>query len=76
MFESERCNKQRKVSQDCLGEEIHQVQDQELSHGVNNELYISELKKILGHRWQPEQKQWSFPLDRESAKKIMKIFEN
>lgn len=41
-----------------------------------NEQYISELKKIPRHRWHAKEKQWSFPLDRESAKKIMKIFEN
>ncbi|MBU1422870.1 MAG: tyrosine-type recombinase/integrase [Bacteroidetes bacterium] len=41
-----------------------------------NKEYITELKKIPGHRWHPNEKQWSFPIGKETLEKILKIFEN
>ncbi|MDI6804261.1 MAG: hypothetical protein QME58_10520, partial [Bacteroidota bacterium] len=39
-----------------------------------NEGYINELKKIPGHRWHTDLKQWSFSYSAENIKQIIKIF--
>ncbi len=45
-----------------------------LSFPYNKES-ITELKKIPGHRWHPDLKRWSFPNDKDTLEKILKIFE-
>ncbi|MGP6207478.1 DNA methyltransferase [Cuniculiplasma sp. SKW3] len=37
---------------------------------------ISKFKEIKGHKWNPEIKKWSFPLNFETLKDILKIFGN
>ncbi|MEW5759727.1 MAG: phage integrase N-terminal SAM-like domain-containing protein [Candidatus Thermoplasmatota archaeon] len=37
--------------------------------------YISKVKAINGYRWHPEDKYWSFPLDGNTLKKIVSLFE-
>lgn len=36
---------------------------------------IARLKLINGHRWHPNEKQWSFPFSLENAQRVLKIFD-
>lgn len=46
-----------------------------LSFPYNKES-ITQLKKIPGHRWHPEEKYWSFPIEKETLEKILIIFKD
>jgi site-specific recombinase XerD len=40
-----------------------------------HEQYISEMKSIQGHRWNPAEKYWSFPYSRENYERLADIFQ-
>ncbi|PIP12167.1 MAG: hypothetical protein COX49_07035 [bacterium (Candidatus Stahlbacteria) CG23_combo_of_CG06-09_8_20_14_all_40_9] len=41
-----------------------------------NPTYIKKLKKIRGHRWNPEQKCWVFPCSDDVVKKLLILFKD
>ncbi|MDP2207265.1 MAG: phage integrase N-terminal SAM-like domain-containing protein [Bacteroidota bacterium] len=61
---------------DAVGEHSTKVEQRIcVSFGYNEE-YITELKKIPGRKWHPNDKRWSFPYNIENAERIIKIFKN
>jgi len=42
----------------------------------DNPIYIEKIKGIKGHRWNPEQKYWTFPNSDDVMKKLLYIFKD
>ncbi|MDP2208840.1 MAG: tyrosine-type recombinase/integrase [Bacteroidota bacterium] len=61
---------------DSVGEHSTKVEQRIGVSFRYNEEYIKEVKKRPGHRWQPNEKCWSFPIEEETLEKILKIFED
>jgi site-specific recombinase XerD len=61
---------------DVVGEHSAKVEQRiGVSFGYNEE-YITELKKIPGRKWHPNDKRWSFPYNIENTERIINIFKN